>query len=151
MEYNDHRQQAGIPLLPGSWKISSAASDYTVWVNPDADRLLKEGKPLYFSKSIKYDLKGGLISEEDMYYSGKLFNTPDGSTNETVSVAYYYIPQKIAGAEVRGWHCVYIGPEKEISSEKKDPEKTFIFLPEALPLARADSILKSWDIAIPMR
>jgi hypothetical protein len=150
-EFNDHRKKIGLELLPRDWEAGSVSDDYTVWLNPDRGRLKDAKRPAFFSKATSYTKTGEIISEEDLYYSGKAFNTIDGHNDESLSIAYYFVSKEIAEVPVIGWHCTYTGQGKEVDPAVKKPEKIFYLKMADISLVQADSILKEWGMTIPQR
>jgi hypothetical protein len=145
LEANEIRKNVGLATLPDTWEAISIGKDYTVWKNPLADKLLDEDKPVFFSKSVGYDQKNNLISEEDLYYSGKRISTIDGHERESVSITYYFKPQEMAGTEVKGWYNIYTGKELKsgLNNTNESSEKSSLF-PVQIDMITADSILKKW-------
>ena len=149
---NAYRKKLGLEILPNDWKAISVGENFTIWKNPIADKLLQEGKPLFFSKSVKYNQDNKLVSEEDLYYSGKKFTTIDGSESESVSIKYFFRPQKLGDNEVEGWYCTYTGPENFTNFDKaEETPKEFVLTPSAITLTASDSILRKWNLTPPVR
>ena len=142
---NSYRVKVGLQTISKEWQAISVGQNYSIWKNPLGDKLLKEGKPLFFSKSVKYGSKNELISEEDLYYSGKKFITIDGHESETVSVKYFFLPQELGDSLVKGWYCTYVGPPNETNSGLS------VLPPVQISLKDADSILETWNLNPPIR
>ncbi len=151
-EANANREKIGLEILPETWKTINVGDSYTVWKNPIADNLLRKNKPLFFSKSISYNEKNNLISEDDLYYSGNKFSTIDGQQSEFLSIKYYFTPQKLGDNEVEGWYCSYISSstEADVINNKED-ENIYISAPFAITLKKADSLLREWGLETPHR
>jgi hypothetical protein len=136
VENNEFRIKMGLEILPGNWKPSSVGSNYTIWQNPKGDLFFSKKEPFFFSKSISYN-RSELISEEDLYYSGKEFTTIDGDERESLSIKYYFIPQHEGDEIVKGWYCYYVKPSRK-------SKKIYSLSTINITIKEADSILKSW-------
>jgi len=141
MAFNEERTKLGLQELPDHWNVSSVEGDFTIWINPDADRLLDQKRPVFFSKTVSY-LKDEPVFESDLYYSGKQFETIDGHISESVTTTFYFSPYELGNDTIKGWHCRYTGP-----GQKSDVyENQFFLLIETKSLTQIDSTLKSWGI-----
>ena len=151
MEYNEKRQAIGLPQLPAGWVSESRSKDYTIWFNPVRSKQLQESHPIWFSKAVNYNVDGHLISEEDLYYSGKKFTTIDGQIEESLSVAYYFKPTVVGQNEVSGWFCSYSGSGLQMNHEKEHSNGVNSEISNRVTLIQADSILSQWKIPAPVR
>ena len=67
LAFNEERKKDSLPILPTHWKVVNKQAAYIEWA---ADEELFKYKG-YIMKSIHFDLQGNIISETDIWYSGK--------------------------------------------------------------------------------
>lgn len=150
--FNPTREKIGLETLPETWKPAMVGRDYTVWYNPKRAAPEQQHKAIFNSKSNKYNKKGELVSEQDLYYSGKKFRTIDGEEWEELAIEYYFIPQKVADTTVKGWYCTYISPPHDLdTNSNSNDEETESFEFSVITLAKADSLLRKWGVNPPGR
>lgn len=146
-EYNSERVKMGLEEIPAGWKESEIMNSYISWINPQAEKLLNEGKPVFFSKIVSFDGEK-FKAESDLYYSGKKFNTVDGLVSESINKKYYAEPTVVGYEKLQGMQCVYSGPVDTLKGmEGKDEifNATLVYI----SVQKCDSILKSWGLTVP--
>jgi hypothetical protein len=102
--YNKKRTEVGLQEIPKQWGILKAEKDFAIFINPDLEK-----KPLYYSKTIRYK-DNKWTDEEDIFYSGKKFETIDGHLNESLHVTYYFVPTIKGFDTLKGLQIIYTGP-----------------------------------------
>lgn len=136
---NVQRRERGLEELPVGWRGSMGPGNYCNWLNPALDRLLKEGHAFLGVVTVSFDEERQVTAENDVYYSGKEFATVGGHSDESLSVKFYYKPQRIADTVMRGWVCVYEGPFAMSGVGR------------SISLGSADSMLNTWGLKPPLR
>lgn len=128
VKYNHIRQKLGIPLIPANWKVEFITSNSCDFVNPTPNT---KG-PHRFMKRIFVNKDGVILSEHDVFYSGRSFyDALDGNTlSESISMEYDYSPSK----NKNPW-SIYLCVSPSRAAEEITKEK-------------ADEILKSWGFSL---
>jgi len=148
LDSNVYRQKIGLEILLKNWSPISTGETFTIWRAPE--NLIDKGNAIFFSKTVRYTKNYQLESEEDIYYSGKKFETVDGMLSENLVIKYYFLPGKEKGNEVLGWYCEY----QEFTLSQEQPykaQKNYILNINTVTLDSADSLLRQWGLSPPIR
>jgi hypothetical protein len=150
--FNEDRRKLGLEVLQENWHTISKGPGYSIWKNPLGDKALNDGTAICFSKAVSYNQNQEIVSEEDLYYSGRKYNTIDAHESEALSITYFFSPQKMGDKTANGWYCSYSGPQRELHMDSsKSDTILYSSTPILINLIQADSVIRTGKLTPPVR
>ena len=125
---NKTRSELNLRLIKPDWVFYREEFGAQDW---------KYGEPGFTAKRVQRDSKGGLVWEEDYYYSGKKFEIDEGTTWEMLVLRFDYKSQVV--------EFNYIGTDQAIVEAIANLNKSGGT--NAEKASAADAILKRWGLS----
>lgn len=91
--FNADRIKRGMTILPDDWVVYAETSIQIDWANPTQLRQGDTGKPIHAGKQVLFDRSGNLVSEIDVFYSGKKlphYAYPNETIDEKMEITYEF-------------------------------------------------------------